>query len=213
MQGEGGVWPMTPEYLAEARALCDRHDALLVLDEVQTGIGRLGAWFGFQRLGVRPDAVCLAKGLGAGLPIGALLADEVGDGFQRGDHASTFGGSPPIAAAALAVLDAIEREGLVENARTIGAYIAERAAAIEGVAEVRGHGLLLAVELAVGVLGADVAAALREKGVLVNAITPTALAVSALWSRPWRGRSFCAALADVLGSVCCATHACRHSPA
>ena len=122
---------MTPAYLAEARALCDRHDALLVLDEVQTGIGRLGEWFGFQRLGVRPDAVCLAKGLGAGLPIGALVADEVGDGFQRGDHATTFGGSPPIAAAALAVLDAIEREGLVENARSVGAHLAERAAAIE----------------------------------------------------------------------------------
>ncbi len=112
------------------------------------GIGRTGEWFAFQRLGVRPDAVCLAKGLGAGLPIGALVADEVGDGFQRGDHASTFGGSPPIAAAALAVLDAIEQEGLVENARTIGAHLAERAAAIPGVSEVRGLGLLLAVELA-----------------------------------------------------------------
>ncbi len=115
---------------------------------MQTGIGRLGEWFAFQRLGVRPDAICLAKGLGAGLPIGALIADEVGDGFQRGDHASTFGGSPPIAAAALAVLDAIEQEGLVENARTIGAHLAERASAIDGVAEVRGLGLLLAIELA-----------------------------------------------------------------
>ncbi len=201
VQGEGGVWPMTPAYLAEARGLCDRHDALLVLDEVQTGIGRLGEWFGFQRLGVRPDAICLAKGLGAGLPIGALVADEVGDGFQRGDHASTFGGSPPIAAAALAVLDAIEREGLVENARTIGAHIAERASAIEGVAEVRGHGLLLAVELATA-SSADVAAALREKGVLVNAITPTALRLCpALGLARGEADLFCAALADVLGNV------------
>ena len=207
VQGEGGVWPMTREYLAEARALCDLHDALLVLDEVQTGVGRLGEWFGYQRLGVRPDAVCVAKGLGAGLPIGALIADEVGDGFQRGDHASTFGGSPPIAAAALAVLDAIEQEGLVENARTIGAHLAERAAAIDGVAEVRGLGLLLAVELADAPSG-DVAVALRERGVLVNAITPTALRlVPPLCLSRGEADAFCAALADVLGQVLAASHA------
>jgi acetylornithine/N-succinyldiaminopimelate aminotransferase len=207
VQGEGGVWPLTPGYLAEARALCDRHDALLILDEVQTGIGRLGAWFGFQLLGVRPDAVCLAKGLGAGLPIGALIADEVGDGFQRGDHASTFGGSPPIAAAALAVLDAIEQEGLVENARTVGAYLAERAATIAGVASVRGHGLLLAIELAAAP-SADVALALRERGILVNAITPTALRlVPPLCLARGEADAFCDALADVLGQVLAGSHA------
>jgi acetylornithine/N-succinyldiaminopimelate aminotransferase len=207
VQGEGGVWPLTPGYLAEARALCDLHDALLVLDEVQTGVGRTGEWFAFQRLGVRPDAVCLAKGLGAGLPIGALIADEVGDGFQRGDHASTFGGSPPIAAAALAVLDAIEREGLVENARTVGAQLAERAAAIDGVVEVRGLGLLLAIELA-GAPSSEVAVALRERGMLVNAITPTALRlVPALCLAKGEANAFCDALADVLGQVLAASHA------
>ena len=157
---------------------------------MQTGVGRLGEWFAFQRLGVRPDAICLAKGLGAGLPIGALIADEVGDGFQRGDHASTFGGSPPIAAAALAVLDAIEQEGLVENARTIGAHLAERASAdrrrrrgARARAAARGRARR-------GTVG-DVAAALRERGVLVNAITPTRAAPGArrsvsLAARPTR---------------------------
>jgi predicted acetylornithine/succinylornithine family transaminase len=199
VQGEGGVWPLTRAYLEEARALCDRHDALLIYDEVQTGIGRLGEWFGFQLLGVRPDAITLAKGLGGGLPIGVLLADEVGDGFQRGDHASTFGGSPPIAAAALAVLTAIEREGLVENAQTVGATLAARAATIEGVASVRGAGLLLAVELA-SVPSADAAAALRERGILVNAITPTALRlVPPLCISQGEADRFCDALADVLG--------------
>jgi predicted acetylornithine/succinylornithine family transaminase len=206
VQGEGGVWSLTRDYLAEARALCDRHDALLIMDEVQTGVGRLGEWFGFQLLGVRPDAVCMAKGLGAGLPIGALVADEVGDGFQRGDHATTFGGSPPIAAAALAVLSAIEREGLVENARTIGAYVAEHAAAIEGVAEVRGTGLLLAIELAEAP-SAEVAAGLRERGVLVNAITPTALRlVPPLCLSRGEADLFCEALSDVLGQVPALAH-------
>jgi acetylornithine/N-succinyldiaminopimelate aminotransferase len=206
VQGEGGVWPLTRDYVAEARALCDKHDALLIFDEVQTGVGRLGEWFGFQLLGVRPDAVCLAKGLGAGLPIGALVADEVGDGFQRGDHASTFGGSPPIAAAALAVLDAIEHEGLVENARTIGAHLVEQASAIDGVAEVRGHGLLLAIELARSP-SADVAAALRDRGVLVNAITPTALRlVPPLCLSRGEADAFCLALAQVLGEAHIALH-------
>jgi acetylornithine/N-succinyldiaminopimelate aminotransferase len=170
-------------------------------------VGRTGEWFGFQRLAVRPDVVCLAKGLGAGLPIGALIADEVGDGFQRGDHASTFGGSPPIAAAALAVLDAIEREGLVENARSVGAQLAERAATIEGVADVRGLGLLLAIELAAAP-SSEVALALRARGMLVNAITPTALRlVPALCLSRGEANAFCDALADVLGQVLAASHA------
>jgi acetylornithine/N-succinyldiaminopimelate aminotransferase len=199
VQGEGGVWPLTRAYLEEARALCDRHDALLIFDEVQTGIGRLGEWFGFQLSGVRPDAFTLAKGLGAGLPIGALVADEVGDGFQRGDHASTFGGSAPIAAAALAVLAAIDQEGLVENARTVGASLASRAATIDGVASVRGAGLMLAVELE-SVASADVASALRERGILVNAITPTALRlVPPLCLSQGEADAFCDALSDVLG--------------
>ena len=124
IQGEGGVWPMDAAWLELARELCDRHGALLLYDEVQTGIGRCGAWFCAELAGVRPDATAVAKGLAGGLPIGALLASDTPDGgFERGDHATTFGGSPPIAAAALAVLAAIEREDLVENARAVGEHI------------------------------------------------------------------------------------------
>ena len=162
------------DFLAAARALCDEHGALLIFDEVQTGIGRTGAWFAFQHGSVQPDVVTLAKGLGSGVPIGAVLARDLGRGFEPGDHGTTFGGSPPVAAAALAVLDAIEAEGLVANARDVGARLAAALAALPGVAEVRGAGLMLGVELAAGDAGA-VAAALRERGVLVNAVTPTAL--------------------------------------
>ncbi len=146
VQGEGGVWPVAPAFLAAARALADEHDALLLLDEVQTGIGRTGSWFAYQGLGVRPDAIALAKGLGSGFAIGAMLCGPLEDGFAIGDHGTTFGGSPAIAAAALAVLDAIEREGLLENARTTGDLLARRLADVPGVASVRGSGLLRGVE-------------------------------------------------------------------
>ena len=171
IQGEGGVWPLDDGYLRLARELCDAHGALLIYDEVQSGIGRCGRWFAFELAGVRPDAIALAKGLAGGLPIGALLAHG---GFERGDHASTFGGSPPIAAAALAVLKAIEREQLVENAATMGLRLRERVAALDGVESVRGAGLLLGIELG-GTPSAVVAASLAADGVLVNAITETAL--------------------------------------
>jgi acetylornithine/N-succinyldiaminopimelate aminotransferase len=172
IQGEGGVWPIDVAWLELARELCDRHGALLLYDEVQTGIGRCGAWFCAELSGVRPDATALAKGLAGGLPIGALLASDTPDaGFERGDHATTFGGSPPIAAAALAVLDAIEREGLVENARVLGEGIMRRAAALPGVDHVRGAGLLLGIELT-DAPAVEVSEALRGRGILVNAITP-----------------------------------------
>ena len=175
VQGEGGVHPVDRAFAAAARDLCDRHDALLVVDEVQTGLGRCGAWLATSGLGIEPDAVALAKGLGSGLPIGALVARDVEDGFAPGDHATTFGGSPPIAAAALAVLEAIEVEGLVENAATVGAYLGERLRGLAGVAEVRGRGLLLGVELASGEAPTVARRLQDEAHVLVNAVTPTAL--------------------------------------
>ncbi len=172
--GEGGVWPLDAAFLQAAREACDRNAALLMLDEVQTGVGRCGAWFRFQDLPVTPDAVCLAKGLGSGLPIGALLAREVEGGLRPGDHGTTFGGSPPIAAGALAVLDVIERDGLVENARQVGALLAEGLARIDGVRAVRGAGLMLAVELETD--SSAVAEYLREReSIIVNAVTPTAI--------------------------------------
>ena len=201
IQGEGGVWPLDRGWLELARELCDRHGALLLYDEVQTGIGRCGAWFCAELAGVRPDATAVAKGLAGGLPIGALLASDTPDGgFERGDHATTFGGSPPIAAAALAVLDAIEREGLVENARAVGERISERAAGLAGVDHVRGAGLLLGIEL-VHAPAAGVAGALRARGILVNAITPTALRlVPPLCLSQGEADRFCATFEDVLAA-------------
>jgi acetylornithine/N-succinyldiaminopimelate aminotransferase len=199
IQGEGGVWPIDRAWLELARELCDRHGALLLYDEVQTGIGRCGAWFCQELAGVRPDAIAVAKGLAGGLPIGALLATDLpGTGFERGDHATTFGGSPPIAAAALAVLAAIEREGLVDNARDVGEHIVARAGALRGVDHVRGAGLLLGIELS-GEPAPAVADALRARGILVNAITPTALRlVPPLCLSHGDADRFCATLAEVL---------------
>ena len=199
IQGEGGVWTIDAGWLRLARELCDRHGALLLYDEVQTGIGRCGFWFCAELAGVRPDAIAVAKGLAGGLPIGALLASDQPDaGFERGDHATTFGGSPPIAAAALAVLAAIEQEDLVENARAIGEYIGVRAGALPGVDHVRGAGLLLGIELADAPAG-EVAEALRARGILVNAITPTALRlVPPLCLSRVEADRFCAAFEDVL---------------
>ncbi|MFM7247358.1 MAG: acetylornithine transaminase [Actinomycetota bacterium] len=177
IQGEGGVNVIDEAVLERARAACDRHGALLVFDEVQTGIGRTGAWFAYQRTGVRPDAVALAKGLGSGLPIGALLSRDLATGFQPGDHGTTYGGSPAICAGALAVLDAVAVEDLVGNAARIGERLQRDLGALAGVGAVRGAGLLLAIELKAGD-AAGAAAALRAEGVLVNAVTETALRIA-----------------------------------
>jgi predicted acetylornithine/succinylornithine family transaminase len=144
VQGEGGVHPLTPEVLAEARALADEHGALLVLDEVQTGVGRSGSFFAWQELRTRPDAATLAKGLANGLPIGVLLvSDDAPTAFEPGDHASTFGGNPVTAAAACAVVDVIDDE-LLTNVKAVSAFLRGGLAAF---GDVRGLGLLLAVEL------------------------------------------------------------------
>jgi len=144
VQGEGGVHPLAPETLEHARALADEHGALLILDEVQTGVGRSGAFFAWQRYGVQPDAVTLAKGLANGLPIGALLvADTAPTGFEPGDHASTFGGNPVACAAACAVVDTID-DDLLAHVRAMSAQLAD---GLVQFGDVRGLGLLLAVEL------------------------------------------------------------------
>ncbi len=144
VQGEGGVHPLTPEALARARALADEHGALLVLDEVQTGVGRTGSFFAWEQLGVKPDAVTLAKGLANGLPIGALLvSDDAPVAFEPGDHASTFGGNPVSAAAACAVLDTID-DALLAHVRALSTQLTEGLAQF---GDVRGLGLLLACEL------------------------------------------------------------------
>ncbi|MDQ1712617.1 MAG: acetylornithine/N-succinyldiaminopimelate aminotransferase [Frankiaceae bacterium] len=168
IQGENGVVPPPPGYLAAARAACDATGALLVLDEVQTGVGRTGTWFAWQASGVRPDVMTLAKGLGGGLPVGACVGfGDAGDALVAGDHGSTFGGNPVVCAAALAVLDVIETDGLLDAAKTLGERLAANAA--PHVAAVRGAGLLRALVLAEPVAKAAEAAA-RAEGFLVNAI-------------------------------------------
>lgn len=174
IQGESGVHPATQDYLAGARSLCDRVGALLILDEVQTGLGRTGKWFGCQHYGIRPDIMTLAKTLGGGFPIGACLAtDEVAKAFVPGNHASTFGGNPLACAAALATLDIMEREKLVENAAETGAYLKDRLIELQSrrddIAEVRGIGLMVAVEFS-RECAVDIAVDCLRRGLIVNPI-------------------------------------------
>ncbi|HEX9696926.1 MAG TPA: acetylornithine transaminase [Actinomycetota bacterium] len=182
VQGEGGVNPATPEYLHAARKLCDERGALLIFDEVQTGLGRTGTWFAFQHAGVEPDIVTLAKALGGGLPIGACIARErVAAAFARGDHATTFGGGPVPCRAALAVLDVIEQEDLVQNAAAMGdrliRRLGEATAGNDLVAGVRGLGLLVGVQLTADRSAEAVERCLAE-GLIVNNVTPSTIRLS-----------------------------------
>lgn len=175
IQGEAGVIVPPHGYLADVRRLCDAAGVLLILDEVQTGVARTGAWFAYEHEGVRPDVVCLAKGLAAGLPIGVCLArPEVAGSFDPGDHGSTFGGGPVSAAAALAVLDVVERDGLVERARSAGLRLQAGLRGVFTDADVRGRGLLVGVGLPDRVARPVVALAL-QRGLLVNDAAPDVL--------------------------------------
>jgi len=172
--GEGGVVLPPEEYLAAARAICDRNGALLIVDEVQSGIGRTGQWFASLAQSVVPDVITLAKGLGGGMPIGAVLAfGPAADLFQPGDHGSTFGGNPVSAAAALAVLHVIESEGLLERATQVGKQWAAAFDAIDHplLAGHRGVGLWRALQLSQPAAAA-VEAAARQEGFLINAVRP-----------------------------------------
>jgi acetylornithine/N-succinyldiaminopimelate aminotransferase len=175
VQGEGGVIPATKEYFQGVRQLCDERGLLLIVDEIQTGLGRTGKWFGFEHFGVRPDVVTLAKALGNGVPIGACWARrDVADAFEPGDHGSTFGGTPIATAAATAVLDELARIDAPALAARQGARLADALAATAGVKEVRGYGLLLAAELD-GHDAKQVNATLLERGLVANAVTPTSI--------------------------------------
>jgi predicted acetylornithine/succinylornithine family transaminase len=177
IQAEGGIIAPPPGYLAGLRALCDATDTLLIFDEVQTGVGRTGAWFAYQHEGVEPDVMTLAKGLGGGIPIGAVCANDkaaAGLAAQPGGavpHASTFGGNPLACAAANAVIDIIERDGLLARVTEMGAYLGEQLARLVSefpghVTGVRGRGLLRGI--AVAGAPAQVTARCREKGMLVS---------------------------------------------
>ena len=175
VQGEGGVNPAPPGYLREVRRICDERGVLLIVDEIQTGMGRTGRWFGFHHDGIEPDIVTVAKALGNGVPIGACWARaEVADAFRPGDHGSTFGGQPLAAAAALATLDVLEAENAPALARAKGEVLAAELARLAGVREVRGRGLLLAAELKAPVARAAVAEALA-RGLVVNAVSDSAV--------------------------------------
>ncbi|MBB4735488.1 acetylornithine aminotransferase [Micrococcus cohnii] len=182
VQGEAGVRPHPPGYLAGVRELCDRHGALMILDEVQTGIGRTGTWFGWQNPdvtgsdAVRPDAMTVAKGLGGGVPIGALatFGEHASALFAPGQHGTTFGGNPLACAAGLAVLETIEEEALLARARGIGALVGDVAARLDGVDAVRSAGALVGLDLTSASAPAVVAAAL-DAGFIINATGPATL--------------------------------------
>ena len=176
IQGENGVVPADLAFVAELRRLCDEREALLIVDEIQTGLARTGTWFGFEHAGIRPDIVTLAKALGNGMPIGACWArDDVAAAFGVGDHGSTYAGQPLATRAAITVLDEMERIDAPGLARKQGGRLAGALEALPGVSSVRGRGLLLAAELESGIDAKAVTAALLQRGLVANAVTPTAL--------------------------------------
>jgi predicted acetylornithine/succinylornithine family transaminase len=183
VQGEGGVNPGDPQFFRDIRRLCDERGVVLIVDEVQTGLGRTGEWFGFQHFGIAPDIVTMAKALGNGVPIGACWArDDVAEAFKPGDHATTFGGQPLATAAARAVLQVMEDIDAPALAAKRSEELRDRLRAVPGVSDVRGLGLLLGVELDPAALGTrtakDIASACLASGLVLNGITDTALRVA-----------------------------------
>jgi acetylornithine/N-succinyldiaminopimelate aminotransferase len=178
IMGEAGVIVPPLGYLQALRELCDETGALLVFDCVQTGMGRTGDWFGYEYSGVRPDVITLAKGLGGGLPLGAMIA--LGDAaslFEPGDHGSTFGGNPVATAAALAVIETIEKRELLERVSKVGVELMAELALIDGVKEVRGAGLLIGIEFNQPI-AKNVAKRCEKMGVLVNGNSETVIRIA-----------------------------------
>ena len=175
IQGEAGVVELPDGYLEAARELTARHGVLLILDEIQTGAGRTGDWFAFQRYGITPDAIAVAKGIGGGFPIGALITfGAASDLLVAGNHGSTFGGNPLATATANAVLDEIERAGLVENAAARGIQLRDAITGLPHVTEVRGRGLLIGVGLDAPIANQVVANA-QAAGLIINAANDTSI--------------------------------------
>ena len=178
IQGEGGVNEATPEYMQTIRDLCDEHGALMILDEVQTGMGRTGRWFGYQHYEVTPDIITMAKALGGGVAIGAIMARaEVAASLVPGTHASTFGGNPLACSAAIAVVEAIEEENLIDNTNKMGQYTREKLEQLKEkypiIDHIRGKGLMLAIQLTIP--GANIVSRCLEKGLRVNCTQETIL--------------------------------------
>ncbi len=178
IMGEAGVIVPPADYLQELRRLCDKNGSLLVIDAVQTGMGRTGGWFGYEYSGIAPDVITLAKGLGGGLPLGAMIAlGKAAEIFQPGDHGSTFGGNPVTTAAGLAAIEFIEAKGILRKVEVQGEYLIQELALIPGVKEVRGAGLLLGIELE-SLKASVVSDAMRDAGVLVNAANDTTIRIA-----------------------------------
>jgi acetylornithine aminotransferase len=178
IMGEAGVIIPPADYLAQVRDLCDTYGALLVIDAVQTGMGRTGDWFGYEYSGIKPDVITLAKGLGGGLPLGAMIAlGKAASLFEPGDHGSTFGGNPVTTAAGLAAISVIEKEKLMQKARKHYEFLLTEIAQIPGVTEVRGAGLLIGIELEAR-NSKEIAAKMLAAGVLVNAPNPSTIRIA-----------------------------------
>jgi len=178
IMGEAGVIVPPAEYLQQLRELCDKNGSLLVIDAVQTGMGRTGDWFGYEYSGITPDVITLAKGLGGGLPLGAMIAlGKAADLFQPGDHGSTFGGNPVTTAAGLAAIEFIESKKILGKVERQGTHLMQELALIPGVKEVRGAGLLLGIELE-SLKASDVSDVMRSAGVLVNAANATTIRIA-----------------------------------
>ena len=176
IQGESGIYPVSDEALLAARQACDEAGALLIFDEIQTGMGRTGSLWAYEQTPVRPDVITTAKALGGGLPIGACLTSaQAGAVLEPGDHGSTFAGGPLVASAALAVLDIVDDPALLRSVRELGAALREGLLGVRGVREVRGRGLMLGVGLEPGLDAAAIGRDLLERGLIVNVPEPGTL--------------------------------------
>jgi acetylornithine aminotransferase/acetylornithine/N-succinyldiaminopimelate aminotransferase len=180
IQGEGGIRPLSQEFLAEARRLADSTGALLIIDEIQAGLGRTGKWFAYQHYGIQPDITTLAKPLAGGIPLGAVLStEEVARAIHPGMHGTTFGGGPLACAVAIAVIDAIEKDRLLDNATQVGNYFMDGLRTLarqhDAITEVRGKGLMLAAELDSADLAKKVVAEMLKRRILINCTSETVL--------------------------------------
>ena len=180
IQGEGGIRPLTQEFFAEARALANSTGALLIVDEIQAGMGRTGKWCAYQHYGIQPDITTLAKPLAGGIPLGVVLCtEEVARSFHPGVHGTTFGGGPLACAVGIAVIDAIEKDGLLANATAVGDYFQEQLRGLkkkhEAIVDVRGKGLMVAAELDSAELGKRTVTEMLKRHILINCTSDTVL--------------------------------------
>jgi acetylornithine aminotransferase/acetylornithine/N-succinyldiaminopimelate aminotransferase len=180
IQGEGGIHPVSQEFFAAARELCDSTGALLIADEIQCGVGRTGKWFAYQHYGILPDVTTLAKPVAGGVPMGAMLCnEEAAKAFHPGMHGTTFGGNPLACAAAIAVIDTINRDGILVHVTEVGSYfiarLKELAKSHDAIREVRGLGLMIGVELNDATLAGDIARELMERKIIINRTSDTVL--------------------------------------